>query len=121
MSCLAGAWAHPCGGPDEAARAAGEGEQRLHGLSAWREAPCYSERERDALEWTEAVTLMAEEQVPDRVHDAVRPHFSERELTDLTWLVVTMNAWNRMAIALRKVPGSYKVGERASAHPGSAR
>ncbi|MGK3989773.1 carboxymuconolactone decarboxylase family protein [Sorangium sp. So ce136] len=103
------------------ARAAGEGEQRLYGLSAWREAPFYSERERAALEWTEAVTLVAEEQVPDRVHDAVRPHFSERELTDLTWLVATINAWNRMAIALRKVPGSYKVGERANAHPGSAR
>ncbi|WP_434045318.1 MULTISPECIES: carboxymuconolactone decarboxylase family protein [Sorangium] len=103
------------------ARTAGEGEQRLYGLSAWREAPYYSERERAALEWTEAVTLVAEDQVPDRVYDAVRPHFSERELTDLTWLVATINAWNRMAVALRKVPGSYKAGERANAHPGSAK
>ncbi|WP_438018001.1 carboxymuconolactone decarboxylase family protein [Sorangium sp. So ce315] len=103
------------------ARAAGEGEQRLYGLSAWREAPYYSERERAALEWTEAVTLVAEDHVPDGVHDAVRPHFSERELTDLTWLVATINAWNRMAIALRKVPGSHKPGERANAHPDSAR
>lgn len=86
------------------ARAAGESEQRLYGLSAWHEAPYYSERERAALAWTEAVTLVAEEQVPDRVYDAVRSHFSETELTDLTWLVAVINTWNRMAIALRKVP-----------------
>ncbi|MGK3997297.1 carboxymuconolactone decarboxylase family protein [Sorangium sp. So ce1024] len=97
------------------ARAAGEGEQRLYGLSAWREAPYYSERERAALAWTEAVTLVAEDQVPDHVYDAVRPHFSERELTDLTWLVATINAWNRMAIALRKVPGTHQTERRASA------
>ncbi|WP_437734758.1 carboxymuconolactone decarboxylase family protein [Sorangium sp. So ce1335] len=96
------------------ARAAGEGEQRLYGLSAWREAPYYSDRERAALAWTEAVTLVAEDQVPDRIHDAVRPHFSERELTDLTWLVAMINAWNRMAIALRKVPGSHRPEGRAS-------
>lgn len=90
------------------ARAAGEGEQRLYGLSAWREAPYYSERERAALAWTEAVTLVAEDQVPDSVYDAVRKHFSEKELADLTWLVAAINAWNRMAIALRTVPGSYQ-------------
>ena len=90
------------------ARAAGEGEQRLYGLSAWREAPYYTERERAALAWTEAVTLVAEEQVPDSVYEAVRPHFSERELTDLTWVVAVINAWNRVAIALRKLPGAHE-------------
>ncbi|XXT20625.1 carboxymuconolactone decarboxylase family protein [Sorangium sp. So ce429] len=97
------------------ARAAGEGEQRLYGLSAWREAPYYSERERAALAWTEAVTLVAQDHVPDRAYAAVRQCFSERELTDLTWLVATINAWNRIAIAFRKEPGSYEPPERSNA------
>lgn len=83
------------------ARAAGETEQRLYLLSAWRESPLYSPRERGALEWTEALTLVAEEQVPDSVYDAVRPHFTENELVKLTLAIGTINVWNRFAIAFR--------------------
>ncbi len=90
------------------ARAAGESEQRLYGLDAWREAPYYSERERAALAWTEAVTLITTGHVPDEVYAHVREHFSEKELVDLTLAAVTINAWNRIAIAFRSVPGSYK-------------
>jgi AhpD family alkylhydroperoxidase len=95
------------------ARAAGEEEQRLYGLSAWEEAPYYTDRERAALMWTEAVTLVADGHVPDSVYEAVRPHFSEKELVDLTWAVAAINAWNRVAIALRSVPGSYQPPARA--------
>jgi AhpD family alkylhydroperoxidase len=91
-----------------AARAAGETEQRLYGLDAWRESPYYTDRERAALEWTEAMTLVREGHVPDAVYDAVRAHFTEKELTDLSWAIAAINAWNRMAIALRSVPGSHK-------------
>ncbi len=95
------------------ARAAGEEEQRLYGLSAWEEAPYYTDRERAALLWTEAVTLVADGHVPDSVYDAVRPHFSDKELVDLSWAVAAINAWNRIAIALRSVPGSYQPPARA--------
>src|SRR6476661_7406645 len=78
------------------ARAAGEGEQRLYGLDAWREAPYYTERERAALAWTEAVTKIADGHVPDAVYDEVRPCFSERELADLTLAAAAINAWNRL-------------------------
>jgi AhpD family alkylhydroperoxidase len=90
------------------ARAAGETEQRLYLLNAWREAPFYSDRERAALEWTEAVTRVAEGQVPDSIFDAVREHFSEKELADLTMAVIAINGWNRLAISLRAEPGSYQ-------------
>lgn len=97
------------------ARAAGETEQRLYGLDAWRESPYYSVRERAALEWTEALTnitaVTAEghgTHVPDTVYDSVRVHFSEKELADLTWVVAGINAWNRVAIALRSAAGTYK-------------
>ena len=90
------------------ARALGESEQRLYGLSAWRESPYYTARERAALEWTEAVTLVAEGHVPDHVYDAVRSHFSERELVELTWAVASINAWTRVAISMRSVPGAYR-------------
>jgi AhpD family alkylhydroperoxidase len=90
------------------ARAAGETEQRLYGLNAWREAPYYTDRERAALAWTEAVTLVAKDQVPDNVYDTVRSHFSEKELVDLTVAVATINAWNRLAIAFRTEAGNYK-------------
>jgi AhpD family alkylhydroperoxidase len=90
------------------ARAAGETEQRLYGLDAWEESPYYTERERAALAWTEAVTLIREEHVPDSIYEAARAQFSEKELADLTWAVVAINAWNRMAIALRTPAGSYK-------------
>ncbi len=88
-------------------RAIGETEQRIYGLDAWRETPYYTERERAALEWTEAVTLVAESHVEDEVYEKVKRHFTEKELADLTIAVATINAWNRVAIALRSVPGGY--------------
>ena len=90
------------------ARAEGETEQRLYLLDAWREAPMYSARERAALAWTEAVTLVREGHVPDHVYNAVREHFSEAELVNLTLAVVAINGWNRLSIALRTVPGTYR-------------
>lgn len=90
------------------ARAEGETEQRLYGLSAWRETPYYTDRERAALEWTEAVTLVSRDQVPDDVYQRVRGQFSESELAILTLAVVAINGWNRIAIAFRAVPGSYQ-------------
>ncbi len=88
--------------------AAGEDEQRLYSLDAWRECPYYTDRERAALAWTEAVTLIADGQVPDAVYDAVRPHFNDNELADLTFAVATINAWNRLSIAARTEPGTYQ-------------
>lgn len=88
-------------------RALDESEQRLYSLDAWRESPYYSERERAALAWTDAVTLITNGHVPDAVFDAVRPQFSEKELGDLTLAVATINAWNRLSIAARLVPGTY--------------
>lgn len=90
------------------ARAEGETEQRLYTLSAWRETPFFTERERAALEWTEAVTEIGKDHVPDNVFERTRQHFSERELADLTLAVIAINAWNRLAIAFRAVPGSYQ-------------
>jgi AhpD family alkylhydroperoxidase len=95
-------------------RALGEGEQRLYSLDAWRECPYYSERERAALEWTEAVTRVADCHVPDAVYEAVRAHFSEKELSDLTLALAAINAWNRLSIAARLVPGKYKPAKAAS-------
>ena len=89
-------------------RAAGENEQRLYSLDAWRECPYYTDRERAALEWAEAVTRIADGHAPEHVYDAVKPHFDERELADLTLAVATINAWNRLSIAARLVPGTYK-------------
>jgi AhpD family alkylhydroperoxidase len=90
------------------ARAAGESEQRLYGLDAWREAPYYSERERAALEWTEALTLIRDGHVPDDVYSTVREHFSETELIDLALAVVAINGWNRLSIAFRAEAGTYQ-------------
>src|SRR5690349_14860141 len=87
------------------ARAAGETEGRLYGLDAWRETPYYSARERAALEWTEAVTLVAETGVPDDVYERVREEFSEDELVHLTLAIVAINGWNRLNVAARSVPG----------------
>jgi AhpD family alkylhydroperoxidase len=92
------------------ARARGESEQRLFLLDAWRESPFYSERERAALAWTEVVTLVAETRVPDAVYEEVRRHFSDDELLALTMAVATINAWNRLNVALRTVPGTYQPG-----------
>jgi AhpD family alkylhydroperoxidase len=89
------------------ARAAGETEQRLYTLSAWRETPFFSERERAALAWTEAVTRISEG-VSDALFEETRQQFSEKELADLTWAIVAINGWNRIAISTRAVPGSYK-------------
>jgi AhpD family alkylhydroperoxidase len=89
-------------------RAAGENEQRLYSLDAWRECPYYSERERAALAWTEAVTLVAEGHVPDALYDEARARFSEKELADLTLAVAAINAWNRLSIAARLHPGTYQ-------------
>ena len=92
------------------ARARGESEQRIYLLEAWRESPFYSERERAALAWAEAVTLVAETRVPDAVYEEVRRHFSDDELLALTMAVATINAWNRLNVALRTVPGTYQPG-----------
>lgn len=91
------------------ARAGGETEQRIYALNAWRETPFFSDRERAALEWTEAVTRVnLGNGVPDELYDRAREHFSEKELVDLTWAVAAINAWNRVAISFRSVPGNYK-------------
>lgn len=89
------------------ARAAGETEQRLYALSAWRETPFFTDRERAALEWTESLTLVSENEVPDALFDSVRKQFSEKELVDLTIAIIAINGWNRLAIGFRTVPGSY--------------
>ncbi len=96
-------------------RASGENEQRLYSLDAWRECPYYTDRERAALAWTEAVTLLTDGHVPDAVYDAVRPHFSDKELADLTLAVVTINGWNRLCVAARTTPGTYQPAATAAA------
>src|SRR5262245_30030227 len=96
-------------------RAIGESEQRLYSLDAWEEAPFYTDRERAALAWTEAVTRVAEGHVPDEVYETVRRHFSEKELADLTLAVATINAWNRLSIAGRTTPGTYQPPVRTPA------
>jgi AhpD family alkylhydroperoxidase len=88
----------------------GESEQRLYLLEAWRESPFYSDRERAALAWAEAVTRITEGHVPDEVFEEVRSHFSEQELIDLTMAVITINGWNRINIAFRTAPGDYQPG-----------
>ncbi|HWB30391.1 MAG TPA: carboxymuconolactone decarboxylase family protein [Vicinamibacterales bacterium] len=90
------------------ARAAGETEQRLYTLDAWHETPFFTERERAALEWTEAVTRVGETHVPDEVAARVRQHFDEQELVALTFAVIAINGWNRLAVALRFPVGTYQ-------------
>ncbi len=89
------------------ARAQGETEQRLYALDAWRETSFYTERERAALAWTEAVTRVADGHVPDEVFALARQQFSEQDLVDLTMAVIVINGWTRLAISFRSVPGSY--------------
>ena len=90
------------------ARAAGESEQRLYVLAAWREAPFYSERERAALEWTEALTVLARDGVPDELYERTRRVFSALELVNLTTAIIAINGWNRLSVAFRSPePGSY--------------
>ena len=86
------------------ARVAGETEQRIYALNAWRETPFFSDRERAALEWTESVTLLAQTHVPDEVWERVKPHFTDQEIADLTLLVIAINGWNRIAVTFRKMP-----------------
>jgi AhpD family alkylhydroperoxidase len=90
------------------ARAAGETEQRLYALNAWRETPFFTDRERAGLAWIEAVTLVAQTHVPDEVYEEALAHFSEKEIVDLTYLAMTINAWNRLAVATRALPGRYR-------------
>lgn len=95
------------------ARAAGETEQRLYVLPAWREAPFYSARERAALAWTEAVTQLATNHLPDALYEQVREEFDEKSLVELTLAIIAINGWNRMAIAFRADVGSYVVPSAA--------
>ncbi len=90
------------------ARKAGETEQRLYALSAWKETPFYTEKERAALAWTEALTLISGNDVTDSLYDSVRKHFDEKEVVALTMAIVAINGWNRLAIGFRTVPGSYE-------------
>ncbi len=92
------------------ARARGETEQRLYALSAWRETPFFTPRERAALAWTEAVTKVADGNVPDEVFLIAREHFDEQELVNLTLAIVAINGWNRLAIGFRTVPGTIRAG-----------
>jgi AhpD family alkylhydroperoxidase len=97
-------------------RAAGESEQRLYGLDAWRESPYYTDRERAALGWAESVTHVADTHVPDETFESLRRHFSEKQIADLSLAVATINSWNRLNIALRTVPGSYQPGQKFTLH-----
>lgn len=90
------------------ARAAGETEQRLYGVSAWRESPYYTERERAGLLLAEELTQIANRPLPDQVLDSVRQQFNDQELVDLCWVIATINSWNRLNVGLRTVPGGYQ-------------
>ncbi len=94
------------------ARAAGETEQRLYLLSVWREAPCYSEQERAALAWTEALTRIADTHAPDEVYEIVREQFSDKDLVNLTLAILSINGWNRLAIGFRSEVGGYQPRKR---------
>lgn len=90
-------------------KAIGESDQRLYELNAWEESPFYSDRERAALAWTEAVTKVSESRVPDEVYESARQRFNEKELADLTLAIAAIKAWNRLAISARTIPGTYVV------------
>jgi AhpD family alkylhydroperoxidase len=90
------------------ARAEGESEQRLYAVVAWRETPFFTERERAALAWTEAVTQVSQEHVSEEVYGDAHQHFSEKELVDLTLAIIAINGWNRLAISFRSVAGTYQ-------------
>lgn len=92
------------------ARADGESEQRLYSLDAWHEAPYYSDRERAALEWTEAVTTLSNGHAPDSAYEKVQAHFREDEIVALTLSIAMINAWNRLNVAFRTEAGSYRPG-----------
>ena len=84
----------------------GETDERLHAIAVWEESPLFSARERTALAWAEAVTLVADSKVPDEMYERARSEFTEQELVDLTVAVVTINSWNRMSVAFRRIPGT---------------
>ena len=90
------------------ARKAGENEQRLYTLSAWRETSFFSDRERAALAWTEAMTKISENDIPDSLYQEVAGNFTEKEMVALSMAIIAINGWNRLAIGFRKEPGSYK-------------
>lgn len=98
------------------ARAGGETEQRLYGLDAWRESPYYTERERAALAWTEAITLISSTHAPAEEFSELQKYFSEKEIVDLVYAISTINAWNRIAISLRAVSGHYQPPQKSAAH-----
>ena len=100
------------------ARAAGETEQRLYLLAAWRDAPFYSDRERAALDWAEALTQISTNDVPDELYAEVRRHFDEKALVDLTLAIVAINGWNRLAVPFRSDTGSYQPKAAAGSEPG---
>lgn len=102
------------------ARSLGETEQRLYAVAVWRETPFYSERERAALAWTEAVTLVSVGHVPDEAYDLARQQFTEKELAALTLAIVAINGWNRLAVAFRAVPGTFQVRVRPTPGDGMA-
>jgi len=96
-------------------RALGESEQRLYGLDAWEESPYYTDRERAALAWAEAVTHLREGHVSDELFDRTKKQFKENEIADLTFAAATINAWNRLAISARSEPGLYQPQKHAAA------
>ena len=102
------------------ARAAGETEQRLYTLSAWRETPFFTDRERAALAWTEAITLISSSHAPDDVYEEARKEFTEEELVNLTVAIVAINGWNRLSIGFRTVPGTYQPAQAKSSASGKS-
>ncbi len=96
------------------ARAAGESEQRLYALPAWRETPFFNARERAALAWAEAVTRIDPERIDDQLYATLGAHFNEKEIVDLTLAIVAINGWNRLAIPFRTPPGSYQPAQAAA-------
>ena len=99
------------------ARAAGETEQRLYTLSAWRETPFFTARERAALAWTEAITQISSSNAPDEIYEEARKEFTEEELVNLTVAIVAINGWNRLAIGFRSVPGTYQPASAKESSP----
>jgi AhpD family alkylhydroperoxidase len=97
------------------ARALGESEQRLYAVSVWQETPFFTEQEKAALAWTEALTLISQMHVSDALYERVRRHFGEKELVDLTLAIIAINGWNRLAKSFRTVPGTYEPAKRAQA------
>ena len=95
------------------ARALGESEQRHYALTAWRDTPFYTERERAALAWTEAITLISQGHAPEDVFEHARTQFTEEDLVNFTLAIIAVNGWNRLAIGFREVPGTYQAKARS--------